>query len=75
MFENFEEIEREMIHGPDLTIALTLANMSLMRTQITSSRRYVRQNDFKLIEYSLKYNKNSKKENSTLIYVRVCGRI
>jgi hypothetical protein len=49
MFENFEEIETKMIHGPDLTIALTVTNRSLMRTQITSSRRYVRQNDFKLI--------------------------
>jgi hypothetical protein len=75
MFENFEEIETKMIHGPDLTIALTVTNRSLMRTQITSSRRYVRQNDFKLIEYSLKYNKNSKKENSTLVVVGVCGRI
>jgi hypothetical protein len=64
-----------MIRGPDLTIALTVANMSLMRTQITSSRRYMIQNDFKLIKYSLKYNKNSKKKNSTLVYVGLCGRI
>jgi len=42
MFENFEEIEREMIHGPGRTIALTMANMSLMRTQITESTIYDR---------------------------------
>jgi len=61
-----------MIRGPDLTIALTVANMSLMRTQITSSWRYMIQNDFKLIKYSPKYNKNSNTSNSTLIFVGDC---
>jgi hypothetical protein len=61
-----------MIRGPDLTIALTVANMSLMRTQITSSRRYMIQNDFKLIKYSLKYNKNSKKKK---FHTCLCGTL
>jgi hypothetical protein len=74
MFENFEEIEREMIHGPDLTIALTLA-MSLMRTQITPGRRFTIQIDFKLIKYSQKYGKISNKKNSTLVVVGVSERI
>jgi hypothetical protein len=43
--------------------------------KIVSSRRYMIQNDFKLIKYSLKYNKNSKKKNSTLVYVGICERI
>lgn len=34
--------------------------------KILSSRRYMIQNDLKLIKYSLKYNKNSKKKNSRL---------
>ena len=75
MFENFEEIEREMIHGPGRTIALTMANMSLMRTQITSGRSYMIQIDFKLIKYSLKYDKISNKKNSTLVVVGVSERI
>ena len=51
-----------MISGPDLTIALTVANISLMMTQITS-RGYMLQNDFKLIIHSPKHTKISKKKN------------
>jgi hypothetical protein len=75
MFENFEEIERQMIHGRGRTIALTMANMSLMRTQITSGRRYMTQFDVKLIKYSLKNNKNGNKQNSTRGVVGFSERI
>jgi hypothetical protein len=61
-----------MIRDPDLTIALTVANMSLMKTQITSSRRYMIQNDFKLIKYSLKYDEIRNKEK---FYAWVCENL
>jgi hypothetical protein len=70
-----KEFEIKMIRDLDLTIALTVANMSLMRIQITSSRRYMIQYDFKFVEYLLKFNKISNKKNSTLVYVGLCGRI
>jgi hypothetical protein len=43
--------------------------------KIVSSRRYMIQNDFKLINYSLKYSKISNKKNFTLVYVGVSERI
>jgi len=62
MFENFEEIEREMIHSPGRTIALTMANTPLMRTEISLVLRYMTQIEFKIIKYSLKYRKISYKK-------------
>jgi hypothetical protein len=59
----------------DLTIALTVENISLMMTQITSGRRSKLQNDFKLIVHSPKHTKISNIKNSTLEYVGICGRI
>jgi hypothetical protein len=75
MFKIIEGFEREMIPGPGHTIPLTMANISLMRTQITSGRRYMIQNDFKLIKYSIKNNKNGNKQNSTLGVVGFSERI
>jgi hypothetical protein len=43
--------------------------------KIMPSRRYMIQNDFKSIEYSLKYNKNGKKQNFTLRVVGFSERI
>jgi hypothetical protein len=43
--------------------------------KIMPSRRYMIQNDFKSIEYPLKYNEISNKKNSTLVVVGFSERI